>query len=1247
MIMKNFTSLKALFLILSLMIFANPAWSQLVISQVYGGGGNTGAPYTHDYIEIFNRGTEPVSLQGLSIQYASATGTGNFGATATQITVLPNVIIQPGQYFLVQQAGGTTGSPLPNPDYVAGEPINLSSSAGKVAIINSTTSLGCNGGSSPCNTAQLELIIDLVGYGNANFFEGAGAAPTLSNTTAALRVNGGCTDTDNNAADFTAGAPAPRNTSTAFNVCSGTPAVAMLTFSPAPGVFTNPVDVTISTTTEDAVIYYTLNGSDPTQESTLFTGPINITNTAIIKARGYKEGLDPSAIATGTYTFPTPITTVAELRQQSGTTPFVLTTEAILTFKQSFRNQKYIQDETGGILIDDQAGVITTTYNIYDGITGITGTVAPFGNMIQFTPIANPGPASSTGNIVTPLLISLSEFVNDFETYESRLVTIQNVLFTSPSGNFATGQVYSITDGTISANFRTTFFDADYIGDPIPADPFHLTGLPNARTEGNYITARFENDFNFDLISTDASLSILTLGGLNALNLTGIVVTDPDTEDGATLFVSDFSNFIGIVATTTHPAATFTVTLNGTAVAEGDLASQPLASGDVVVVTVVAEDEVTTKYYKVTLTDENRSIVFTAPLGGEEYETGDPVTISWTSANITSLNLYVYKTGIASPVTQYSNIDAADGTVTENLPNGAHGQYYFRLSDASDLTFYAESETVTFIDTQAPEIFALMPANNAVNVAVDATMEIWADEELWAVSGKFINIHKTSDNSLVKSIEATSALVSIDYNVVHFAPNGGLDYETGYYILVDEGAFEDMGGNALSGIADGQWAFTTEAEPVFELICNGDFENWTGGKPDCWFGSKTNLPVSGVVQYTENPQSGSSAVQLIRSQNTHQRFTSQPTTVENGKTYKINFWIKGKGDIRTGLFDDRPGDSYGYADYNNYIIINSTVWQEQTQYISAAKNTNIAEFIFSVRNTDGDLNHIQLDNVTITEVSDDATQVANLQELRGGTIGAKYKVTGEVLLTYQQTHRNQKYAQDGSAAIMIDDNNGVITTPYSIGDGISGLTGTLFNNNGMLQLLPTADPGAPTTTGNTITPLVRTLASLTSDDQAKLVKIENVTFANATGNFSAGTNYNLNSPNGNGVFRTSFASVDYINTPVPTAAQNLTVLVNQYLTTIQVTARSLADFEVFTNVPGVEFAGVSIYPNPFKDLIRVVNLDQVEIVRLVNSTGQVIAEFSGLAGDIEISTTGLRSGLYFIQLVAKDGSQHVQKLLRQ
>ncbi|MFN9097673.1 MAG: lamin tail domain-containing protein, partial [Gemmatimonadaceae bacterium] len=204
----------------------------VVISQVYGGGNNSGATYRNDFVELFNRGDAPATLTGLSVQYASATGSGNFSANGV---VALTGTLAPGQYYLVQLAGGTSvGLPLPTPD--ATGTANMSGTAGKVVLVNGTTGLACNGSTSqPCTPAQLAQIVDLVGFGNANFFEGSSAVATLSNATAGLRRNGGCTDTGNNGNDFNTGTPAPRNTASQLTSCTPTqPAVVTsVTVTPA------------------------------------------------------------------------------------------------------------------------------------------------------------------------------------------------------------------------------------------------------------------------------------------------------------------------------------------------------------------------------------------------------------------------------------------------------------------------------------------------------------------------------------------------------------------------------------------------------------------------------------------------------------------------------------------------------------------------------------------------------------------------------------------------------------------------------------------------------------------------------------------------------------------------------------------------------------------------------------------------------------------------------------------------------
>lgn len=143
------------------------AQSQVVISQVYGAGGNTGATYKNDFVELFNTGSTTVDLTSWSIQYASATGTGNFGSNSSQLVALSGSIA-PGGYRLIKLAGGTNGVDLPGSD---GEgTIALAAGAGKVALAKIATTLGCNGGSAPCSASQLENIVDLVGYGNTKFY---------------------------------------------------------------------------------------------------------------------------------------------------------------------------------------------------------------------------------------------------------------------------------------------------------------------------------------------------------------------------------------------------------------------------------------------------------------------------------------------------------------------------------------------------------------------------------------------------------------------------------------------------------------------------------------------------------------------------------------------------------------------------------------------------------------------------------------------------------------------------------------------------------------------------------------------------------------------------------------------------------------------------------------------------------------------------------------------------------------------
>jgi hypothetical protein len=211
----------------------------VVISQVYGGGGNSAATYQNDFVELFNPTPSAVSLNNWSVQYASAAG------TTWQVAKLTNFNLQPGQYYLVKLAsGGAIGALLPTEDALG--TINMSGTNGKVALSNDTFAL--------TSCLPNAAIVDMVGFGTASCFEGAGAAPTSGgNTFSVMRASNGCQDGNNNAADFTGTAVNPRNSASPFSTCGAA----------TPVLFAQPGTLTITSTVgvASAVSSYTLSGS--------------------------------------------------------------------------------------------------------------------------------------------------------------------------------------------------------------------------------------------------------------------------------------------------------------------------------------------------------------------------------------------------------------------------------------------------------------------------------------------------------------------------------------------------------------------------------------------------------------------------------------------------------------------------------------------------------------------------------------------------------------------------------------------------------------------------------------------------------------------------------------------------------------------------------------------------------------------------------------------------------------------------
>ena len=283
----------------------NDDTANLVISQVYAGGGNTGAQFTNDFVELFNRGATTVDFAATpySVQYAGATA--SFGSSKVNLN---SGGMAPGQYFLVQlSSGGANGAPLPTPDAIG--TIAMAATAGKVALVAGTTALSGSG----CPLAA--TVADFVGYGTtADCFEGTGRAPAPSNTTADLRKAGGCTDTNDNAADFLVTAPFPRNTSSPLNNCVA---------GPAPSLSINDVTVTEGNSgTTAATFTVSLSAPAPSTDITFDIATQN--NTATTANSDYvSKTLTNQLLPAGQQTYTFTVTVNGDVAVENDETFFV------------------------------------------------------------------------------------------------------------------------------------------------------------------------------------------------------------------------------------------------------------------------------------------------------------------------------------------------------------------------------------------------------------------------------------------------------------------------------------------------------------------------------------------------------------------------------------------------------------------------------------------------------------------------------------------------------------------------------------------------------------------------------------------------------------------------------------------------------------------------------------------------------------------------------------------------------------
>lgn len=289
------------------------------------------------------------------------------------------------------------------------------------------------------------------------------------------------------------------------------------------------------------------------------------------------------------YTEVADLTALKALDPSNTSTVYKVMGEVIVTYTQSYRNKKYVQDAAGGVEIDDNPGAISTAFNVGDGITGLMGTIQEYNGLLQFNPVADPGAASSTENEILPIELTPAELIADHDLYESRVVMLKSVVFLDADGTvtFENGKNYDMADAMDTLTCRTNFYDTDLTGSVIP-DSANVTGIVLEFKGSVQLSPRSAADVEELILyvpSDDASISDLLVGEISIPGFTPAQITYYVELPEGTTDVPD------VDAVTNNDSAVVTVTdatdLYGT---EAERTSTVL---------ITAEDKMTTKTYEV------------------------------------------------------------------------------------------------------------------------------------------------------------------------------------------------------------------------------------------------------------------------------------------------------------------------------------------------------------------------------------------------------------------------------------------------------------------------------------------------------------------------------------------------------------------------------------------------------------------------------------------------------------------------
>ncbi len=887
---------------------------------------------------------------------------------------------------------------------------------------------------------------------------------------------------------------------------------------------------------------------------------------------------------------------LATLRSTGATdgTVYRVTGEVVLTHQNGNRNQKYFQDDTGAILVDDNAGIITTIYEEYDGIEGLTGTLSIYNQLLQLVPTEDPGPAISQDNVVVPLELTLVEIT---PAHQAMLISVLGVTFGTPSdkNTFSPSTSYNIYDDSGTGVVRTPHANAglDYFGANIPEETIDMIALVGQFNTSMQLMPRSLADMGITEMPNIAALRNQAVDGTTVYTLSNEVILTHQNgnrnqkyfqdgtaailvDDNAGIITTSYNEYDGVTGLS-GTLSVYNQLLQFTPVADPG----PATSTDNVVEPLELQLADITPDHQAQLIIV-RNLSFATP-ANPNFATSTNYTVSDASGTgvLRTPNAAAGLDYIGTPVPTTNR----DLIALVNQFNQTMQIMPRSLDDFISLEFY--SLTFDVVDENGdPLTDAIITLDGETYAAGEYVFDdlpggaypyIVALDGYWEKSGVVL---------LEDDVTQVVTLIAVDPNLI-----------TDFPWLEGFDTFLPEGWNSFSLGAGGQWV-AGDGGAHHAFVQTALAESWL---------------VSPQIQLPEVEPGGQAMLLSFLERNQYM--------ADYGYS---GVWIStGSGLPENGQFVELYESSNALSAYTEKVI-NMANYAGQVVYLA---------FVYEGQNA----HNWWVDDVQIAEAPSiiEVPNIASFVEM--GTSDQTYRITGEVIITHQQqAYRGQLFVQDASGAILIDDAPGAIVTEYDNYDGITGLTGKLGAFQNMWQILPSEDPGPASSTGNTIEPLELTLADLTEDHQAMLVVVRNVSFDedNPT-TWAHNVSYYISDASGDGEIRTPNAegALDYFGTDVPVTPKDIIAVVSQRYEDTRLVPRSLSDFmDPASSIFQPGQPEVVLFPNPANTAFTIKSDERIDLVRIFDLSGRMMLEERVAGHSITLNAGHLRTGIYVVQV---------------